>query len=158
MSEKPKKIEKVRDKYWEENRPGVDYDFIEWLCPPNELDAIVRANSAKFGFIEELDPADFLPDRKKQEELLQQIYAAAAKVLTPQQYKIFLMRYLFGLKEVDIAKQMGVSQPYIAANIPVVHSKIRKALLLEPTSKRGRKRLSKNVSKKQPKKPISKKP
>ncbi len=150
MSKKKQKVERYYDKYWDENRPGFDHEYLERLVAPDDLDEVVRANSAKFGFVEELDPADFLPDRKKQEELLNQTYETAAKILTPSQYKIFIMRYLFGLKEVDIAKQMGTSQAYIAKTMPVLHYKIRKALQLEPP--RRRKRTAKNTPKRRSKK------
>jgi hypothetical protein len=153
-----KKKELIRDKYWEEDRPGFDYDFVEWLVAPDELDAIVRANSERFGFITELDPTDFLPDRKRQEELLKQIYESAAKTLTKQQYKIFIMRYLCSLKEEDIARQMDVSQAYVAATLPVIHSKIRQILSLEPLSHRGRKKNTYITRNKPTKKKHSKKP
>lgn len=137
----PKKIkEKIRDKFWEDDRPGFDYDFVEWLVAPDELDAVVRANSEKFGFLEDLNPSDFMPDRKRQEELLHSVYESAAKTLTEQQYRIFILRYLFGLKEEDIARQMSVSQAYVAATLPTIHSKIRQILELEPLSKRGPKK------------------
>lgn len=155
-----KRKEIIRDKFWEEDRPGFDYDFVEWLVAPEELDAVVRANSERFGFIEELDPTDFLPDRKRQEEMLQRIYESAAKTLTPQQYKIFTLRYLFALKEEDIARQMNVSQAYVAATLTVIHSKIRQILELEPLSKRGRKKFTKMrrkpTAKKSLKKPLKK--
>ena len=155
-----KKIEKIREKFWEEDRPGFDYDFVEWLVAPEDLDAVVAANSERFGFLQELDPSDFLPDRKRQEELLHTIYESAAKTLTSQQYRIFILRYLFALKEEDIARQMSVTQPYVAATLPVIHSKIRQILELEPLSKRGRKKVSKTRHKpaKQDKKKRTTKP
>lgn len=145
MKKRKKHKEKVRDKYWEEDRPGVNYDFFEQLVAPEDLDEVIRANSGRYSYIEELDPTDFLPDRKKQEELLKTVYETAAKILTKPQYRVFIMRYIFGLKETDIAKQMGVSQAYVAAIIPRVHYKIRKSLQLE--APRRRKQTAKNTPK-----------
>jgi len=136
MPKKPKKLEKVYDKYWDENRPGFDYEYMEQLVAPEDMDEVVQAQSERFGLLQELDPSDFLPDRKKQEELLNQTYETAAKVLTNPQYRVFIMRYMFGLKETDIAKQMNISQAYVAAMLPRIHYKIRKALQLEPPRRR----------------------
>lgn len=161
-----KKIEKVRDKYWEDDRPGVDYDYFEWLVPPEDLDNVVRENTEQFSFVEELDPADFLPDRKKQEEMLRQVYETAAQILKPQQYRMFIMRYMFGLKEIDIAKQMNIKQAYVGKELVQIHFKIRKALqVIPPTARSPRliklhkaqakaKLKRKNRSKKSSKKPL----
>lgn len=157
MKKKKPQIEKIRDKYWEEDRPGANYDFFELLTAPEDLEEVINAHSERFGLIQELDPSDYLPDRKRQEEMLQQICEAAAKVLTPSQYKVFIMRYKFGLKEEDIAKQMGTSQPYVSRTIPVLHYKIRKALQIEPPRRRKTvKNTPKTRSKKNFKRPSKK--
>lgn len=148
-----KKISKEYDKFWHEDRPGFDYEYVERLVAPEDFDEVVRSSSERFGLRTELDPADFMPDRKKQEELLTQVYETAAKVLSKSQYKIFVMRYLFGLKEVDIAKQINTSQAYIAKDLPVIHYKIKKALQIKAVNPRPKQKIkSKKPTKKKRKK------
>lgn len=147
---KKKKISREYDKFWSEDRPGFDYEYVERLVAPEDFDEVVRSNSERFGLRSELDPADFMPDRKKQEELLKQVYEAAAKVLSKSQYKMFIMRYLFGLKETEIAKQLNTSQAYVAKDLPVVHYKIKKALQIKATNPRPKQKIK-------PKKPTKKK-
>lgn len=137
----PKKI-KIRDKYWDENQPNRDFDFIEAFLSQEQSDNYINSHAARV--------ANNLVDHKKLDQMRDQIYQAAAACLTDRQFQIFILRYKFGFLEVEIARQIEVIQPYVSNTLKVCHKKIRRYLNLEVKAKRGPRR-AKNASKKQSK-------
>lgn len=154
-----RKKEFIREKHWDERRPRYDLDFVEVHVSPGELDAFLRQHAEQYIRTHEIDETTYLIDRKRREQMSEEIYKAAAASLTDRQFQIFILRYKFGLLEVEIARQVGVIQPYVSNTLKVSHAKIRRTLNLEAKSKRGP-RTSFKAKKKAPKqsKKTSKKP
>ena len=51
-------IEKIRDKYWDERRPGFDLDRLEVYVPENILDAFLLEHAKKYTHRKNLEPSD----------------------------------------------------------------------------------------------------
>lgn len=147
------KKEKIREKHYDERRPGYDLDFVEVHVSPEELDNFLREHAERFVRNNEIDDSNFLVDRKRRDDMTDEIYNTAKACLTDRQFQIFLYRYKFGLLEIHIARRIGVIQPYVSNTLKVCHAKIRRALNLEAKSKRKpRKSLKIKNKKKAPKK------
>ena len=140
--------EKIREKFWDERRPRYDLDFVEVHVSPEELDAFLREHAERFIRNNEIEGSNFLVDRKRREEMTDEVYQTAKNVLTDKQFQIFLLRYKFGLKEIQIASRIGVIQPYVSNTLKVCHAKIRVALKLEAKSKRTPRKLKPKLKKK----------
>jgi len=67
----------------------------------------------------------------KREEMLQQLFVAAAKILTDVQYQFFTAYHVLGMSETQIAESFGVTQPYISIVLSASARKIRKHLKIE---------------------------
>lgn len=129
------KKEKIRDKFWDERRPRFDLDYIEVSVAPEDLDAYVRAHSKHAVTEDDAGDPTYLIDRKRRENMLEDVYKTAAKILTDRQFQIFIMRYKFGLKEIEISRQARVNQPYVSNILRTCHAKIRVALNLQERKK-----------------------
>ena len=146
---------KVRDKFWDEKRPNCDLDFVEIFMAPEDLDVFLREHSEKFKRRHEIDESNYLIDRKKKEQMAEEIYKSAAACLTNRQFQIFILRYKFAFLENEIARQIDVIQPYVSNTLKVCHKKIRRYLHLEVKAKRSPRKSksihkkAKNVAKKQ---------
>lgn len=68
---------------------------------------------------------------RRQELLLKKIFKAARKVLTDQQFQIFIMRYVYRMGEVEIAEQTNNDQPYIPLVLQQSVEKIQKELRID---------------------------
>ena len=131
-------IERIRDKYWDERRPGFDMDRLEIYIPENILDAFLREHAQSFKYKEQLEPVDLMRDRRKYDKLLYKVFKAASIVLTDRQFEIFILRYKCFMKETDIATQLGVDQSYISNVLKASYLNIQLALRLtkRPPNKR----------------------
>jgi predicted DNA-binding protein YlxM (UPF0122 family) len=142
---------KVRDKYWDEKSPNHDLDFVEVFLSPSDIDAFIREHAERFVRNSEIDESTILVDRKRKEQMMEEIYKAASSCLTNRQFQIFILRYKFGFLEVEIARQVDVIQPYVSNTLKVCHKKIRRFLKLEIKAKRKHNKKVKNAAKKQDK-------
>jgi transcriptional regulator len=142
-----KKKEWIREKYWDDRRPRYDLDFVEVHVSPAELEIFLKEHEERFSKSNVLDES-FLIDRKRRDQMSEDIYKAAASCLTDLQFQIFILRYKFGLLENEIARQSKVTQPYVSDALLVCYRKIRIALKLEAKSKRNPRNPSKGKSKK----------
>lgn len=129
-----KKI-KIRDKFFSESRPRTDLDYIEVSVAPEDLDTYVRTHSKHAVIEDESGEPTYLIDRKRREGMLEEVYKTAAKVLTDRQFQVFIMRYKFGLKETEIARQASVDQGYVSVLLRNCHKKIRIAMNLQQRRK-----------------------
>lgn len=107
-----KKKKKERDRYFDENLPSNNFDFVEVLTGDfNSLDNYIL-NSPQvqqaLGGTFQLDIGDI--DKKKvqkrQKRLLRKILQAASKILTDRQFQVFILRFIFNLTEEEIAKRL----------------------------------------------------
>lgn len=137
-----------RDKHWDERRPGYDLDFVEVHVAPEDFDSFIHDHAEPFLRASEIDPATYLVDRKRRDQMREEIYKVARACLTDRQFEIFLYRYKFRRKEIDIARLVGTIQPYVSNTLKVCHAKIRRALNLEAKTKRGPRRLKTKFKKK----------
>lgn len=144
-----------RDKHWDERRPGYDLDFVEVHVAPADFDSFIHEHAERFLRNNEIDPATYLIDRKRRDQMRDEIYHVARACLTDRQFEIFLWRYKFRRKEIDIARLVGTIQPYVSNTLKVCHAKIRRALNLEAKKKRGP-RQSRHKFKKKPSKSTKK--
>lgn len=154
-----KNKKKERDRYFDEQLPSNNFDFVEVLVGDLEaLDQYVY-NSPQIqqaigaSFQNNLPSNDKELLHKKQKRLLKKIMQAASKVLTDRQFQIFMLRFIFNLNQEEIASRLTrehvgrphlqgkgkskkpmilkpVSQEYVAQTLPVCIKKIQKALRL----------------------------
>ena len=131
-------IEKIRDKFWDERRPGFDMDRLEVYIPEHILDAFLREHSQSFKYRQPLETSDLMRNRRKYDKLIYKIFKAASIVLTDRQFEIFILRYKCLMKEIDIANQLNVDQSYISNVLKASHLNIKLALRLtkRPPNKR----------------------
>lgn len=123
-------IEKIRDKYWDERRPGFDMDMLEVYIPENILDAFLQEHAKKYVHRKNLEPSDLMHNKRRHDKLMYKIFKAASIVLTDRQFEIFVLRYKCYLKEMDIADQLGVDQSYISNVLKASYLNIKLALRL----------------------------
>jgi RNA polymerase sigma factor (sigma-70 family) len=91
---------------------GSKSDYEEILMDPEQLEKIADQHTAWHKLIKE-DPAndyDEVESRMLQEERIHKIFQTASQVLTEVQFKIFVMRYAYDLKQREIAKQLKCNQ------------------------------------------------
>jgi RNA polymerase sigma factor (sigma-70 family) len=122
------KKEKERDKYWSEEDPKNDIDFIEVSVDNESFDEFIKQHAPNYYL--EPDPKASIHDRKRKKKMLHIAFRAAAKELTNRQLEIFVMRYCLGLQETVIAKQLDCNQSYISNVLKVCAKKIQKSLRL----------------------------
>lgn len=146
----------IREKFWDERRPRYDLDFVEVHVSPAELDVFLRDHAERFIRNNDVDEATNTTDSKRHDDMKSEIYDAAKAVLTDKQFQIFILRYKFGLLETQIARRIGVIQPYVSNTLKVCHAKIRIALKLEAKAKRGPRKPSHVSPKKKATKPLKK--
>ena len=72
-----------------------------------------------------LDPEEREKDRKKREKMINDLFTAAAKVLTETQFQFFTAYYVIGMSEMQIADSFDVSQPYISMCLSTSAKKIK---------------------------------
>lgn len=157
-----KKKGTVRDRYYPVDQPKNNYDFVEILV--GDMDSLERyiyespqvQQVMGSSYQGDVTPLSKELIQKKQKRLLKKVMQAASQVLTDRQMQVFLLRFVFGLTQEEIADRLTrehvgrprldkkmkssmlpkkISQPYIVQTLTVVVAKIRKALRLEVHSK-----------------------
>lgn len=155
----PKRKKTVRDRYIDPNLPSNNLDYVETpILSPEALDSYIY-NSPQvqqvLGSSFQLGPIPVDPEKAqlRQKRLLKKVLAAASQVLTDRQFQVFLLRFVFGLTEEEIATRLvreyvgrprldkkkpkkaivekPVSQVYVHMTIERVVEKIQKALRLK---------------------------
>ena len=131
----PKKI-KVRDKYYSEDDPLNDIDFIEVSLPEESFDQVIRKYGNK-SYLQRMGESSLDLDKKasRNRKLWNKLWKAASTVLTDKQFRIYVERNILKKKEVAIAKTLGVNQSYISNVLKVSNKKIRKVLKLNEEKK-----------------------
>jgi DNA-directed RNA polymerase specialized sigma subunit len=152
-----KRPSKVRDRYWSEDLPSNNLDFIEVSVGDLEtLDKYVNNSAAArqlLGVMTEDGAEQRERTKKKQKRLLRKVFQAASEVLTERQFQIFILRYLFNLTEAEIADRLTrqyvgrprldkktkrapnvkrISQPYCSQVLARSVQKIQEALRVLP--------------------------
>lgn len=123
--------ERIRDKYWSDRHPNTDLDFVEVALPSESVDVFLRKYARHYlEAIEEADPDQIQQTRKRKDRLLRKIFKAASSGFTDRQFQIFILRYIFKLKETDIAGQIHVDQSYVSNVLKACHQKLHKLLRL----------------------------
>jgi len=155
---RPKK--KVREKFFFEDTPGVDLDFIEIPLPTREgffkeedtsgddgssggnkqygyknLDEFILEHANRYIRQKDRPYGDLLKDKRRAEKLQYKLDRAASLYFTEVQFKIYVLRYKCGVKEKAIAHQMGRNQSYVAHVLRNINTKLKDLLRL---SKRKR--------------------
>lgn len=140
------KITKIRDKFWQEHRPNFDLDLLElYVSSPEEMDRLLSSRVP--AHLRHLSSTEqILRVRKKIDKLLYKVYRAASICLTDKQWRIFVLRYKFGLTQVQVAEQIGCIQQYVQLVLTKIHEKLQIALRLRPKKKRARRRLKNHLT------------
>jgi DNA-directed RNA polymerase specialized sigma24 family protein len=103
-------------------------DFIEFTVSPEELDRIAQANAQR---LEQLTNPEL---RKrivvKQQRLYNKIFKAASQILTNKQFNIFVMKFIYGFKNREIADQLHKDVAYPPRVLKACTKKIQKRLRL----------------------------
>lgn len=109
-------------------------NFREISVSPEYLDSVVNAFGARSYLTKET-----AEDKEKKTQLIKSVYKAAADVLTDIQFRIFVMRYAFNMKEKDIASQMDCHQTYVTLVLQHSTKRIKKHLGVNKGGKREHK-------------------
>ena len=119
----------IRDKFWSEQQPNNNLDFVEISLPESSVDAFIRKYAPSF--LRHVSLKDKIRIHKKRGRLVKKILRAAALYFTNRQWQIFIHRWICSLKEVDIAEQLQVDQSYISSVLKACHTKLQKILGLK---------------------------
>lgn len=152
----------VRDKYFEEDQPRNDYNFVEVLVGDiGALDQYIY-NSPQVqqvlgsSFQSNLPTGAKALTQKKQKRLLKKIMQAATTTLTDRQFQIFVLRFVFNLTQEEVASRLTrehlgrpklkgkskqvvgsktLSQEYVVQCLQTIIKKIQKELRLKSPHK-----------------------
>lgn len=152
----------VRDRYFSEDQPSNNFDFVEVLVGDiGALDQYIY-NSPQVqqilgsSFQINLPTGSKLTAQKKQKRLLKKIMQAATKTLTDRQFQIFILRFVFNLTQEEVASRLTrehlgrpklrgkhkkivgskpLSQEYVVQCLQTIIKKIQKELRLKRTHK-----------------------
>ena len=108
-------------------------EFIEIPMDPEALEKAAHLHATWQQLIKD-DPANEYNEieaRMLQEERIKKIFQTASQVLTEVQFKIFVMRYAYDLKQKEIAKQLQCNQSYVPSVLKASVKKIQKRLKAE---------------------------
>jgi RNA polymerase sigma factor (sigma-70 family) len=108
-------------------------EFVEISMSPEQLE-VAAAQHATWQQLVKDDPANDYSEveaRMLQEERIKKIFQTASQVLTEIQFKIFVMRYAYDLKQREIAKQLTCNQSYVPSVLKASVKKIQKRLQAE---------------------------
>jgi DNA-directed RNA polymerase specialized sigma subunit len=125
----PRKI-KERDKFWDENDPKNNLDYIEISLPTEDLDHVIQKYAPNF-IVDDEDIEETQVFKRRKERLVRKIFQAASSTLTQRQLQVFMMRHVCGMKEMEIAGKLDVHQSYVSNVLKVCNRKIRKELRIE---------------------------
>jgi len=133
---KKKKQASKRKEYVKDNSTRAHnskIEFVEISMDPEALERIAHEHASWQQLVKD-DPAndyDEVETRMLQEERIKKIFQTASQVLTEVQFKIFVMRYAYDLKQKDIAKQIKCNQSYVPSVLKASVKKIQKRLKAE---------------------------
>jgi hypothetical protein len=108
-----KKRKGIRDRYYPEDQPSNNFDYIEVLVDNDEaLDAYINNSplvQQALGGAFNSDPLNDDKERtlKKNQRLMTKVMKAATEVLTDRQLEIFYYRFVFGLTQEEIAQRLN---------------------------------------------------
>lgn len=109
------KKKKVRDRYFSEDQPSNNLDFVEVsIHNMDALDAYINQSPLVqqalgkrfFGEIKLEGEKDKDKGQIRTKRLLQKVLKAAATCLTDRQFQVFILRFLFNLTEEEIAERL----------------------------------------------------
>ena len=161
---KPK--QKVRDKFFFEDRPGVDIDFIEIPLPTGDgftkeegmdngsddvnssagkermlnLEEFIFEYANRYLRQKDRPYGDLLRDKRRIEKLQYKLDKAASTYFTDIQFKVYVLRYKCYSKEKDIAIQLGCNQSHVAHILKGINKKFTALLRLDKKKHQYRKR------------------
>lgn len=129
-----KKKEYIRDNVNKINKnSNKQIDFVEIPMDPEALEKAAHEHATWQQLVKD-DPANDYSEvevRMLQEARIKQIFQTASQVLTEIQFKIFVMRYAYDLKQREIAKQLKCHQSYVPSVLKASVKKIQKRLKSE---------------------------
>jgi len=108
-------------------------EFVEISMSPEQLEVEAHKHATWQQLVKD-DPANDFSEveaRMLQEERIKKIFQTASQVLTEVQFKIFVMRYAYDLKQREIAKQLNCNQSYVPSVLKASVKKIQKRLKSE---------------------------
>ena len=120
-------------RYSDMDSTNAKMEFVEIPMDPEALEKAAHAHANWQQLVKD-DPAndyDEIEVRMLQEERIKKIFQTASQVLTEVQFKIFVMRYAYDLKQKDIAKQLKCNQSYVPPVLKASVKKIQKRLKAE---------------------------
>jgi RNA polymerase sigma factor (sigma-70 family) len=133
---KKKKSASKRKQYIKDNATRAHNsktEFVEISMDPEALERAAHEHASWQQLVKD-DPAneyDEIEARMLQEERIKKIFQAASQVLTEIQFKIFVMRYAYDLKQREIAKQLKCDQSYVPSVLKASVKKIQARLKSE---------------------------
>lgn len=133
---KKKQVSKRKERvvrYSDMSPKNAKMEFIEIPMDPEALEKAAMAHANWQQLVKD-DPANDYNEieaRMLQADRVQKIFQTASQVLTEVQFKIFVMRYAYDLKQKDIAKQLKCNQSYVPSVLKASVKKIQKRLKAE---------------------------
>lgn len=153
-----RKKHRQRDRYFSEDLPSNNYDFVEVSI--GDLDSLDRYINASpivqrtLGnyFVTDKAVEDREKYQKRSKRLLRKVLQAASQILTDRQFQIFILRFVFNLTEEQVAERLTrqyvgrprldkktkrtavvkkLSQPYVSQVVEKSILKIQKHLRLK---------------------------
>ena len=130
---KKKQVSKRKERvvrYSDMDRKNAKIEFLEIPMDPDALEKAALANATWQQLVKE-DPANDYNEmevRMLQEDKVKKIFQTASQVLTEIQFRIFVMRYAYDLKQREIAKQIKCHQSYVPSVLKASVKKIQKRL------------------------------
>ena len=130
---KKKKQPSKRKQYIKDNATRASNsktEFVEISMSPEQLEIEAHKHASWQQLIKD-DPANDYSEietRMLQEDRIKKIFQTASQVLTEIQFKIFVMRYAYDLKQREIAKQLKCHQSYVPSVLKASVKKIQKRL------------------------------
>ena len=107
-----------------------DYKFLEKYCSDAEMGRYtLDRQTTSHSLLDELFAEVFYNEEniiKKKQKLLSRVFKVASEILTDRQLQIFIMKYVFDLRSVDISHRIHVSEAYVSMILKVCLFKIKK--------------------------------
>jgi RNA polymerase sigma factor (sigma-70 family) len=123
--QKSKEIEKANS----EIETPKNIDFVEISMTHEGLEKIAQKNAQLLS--QRNDPVLRKKTVRRQEKLLRKVLKAASQVLTDDQHQVFVMRFIYGLGNQEIADQLGKNVSYPPRLLKASVKKIQKRLRVE---------------------------
>jgi DNA-directed RNA polymerase specialized sigma subunit len=121
-----KKKRVFREKFWSEQCPTNNLDFVEISLPDESVDEFVQKYAKQQAEPLTEREANYLQKRKGR--LVRKIFKAASLYFTDRQWQIFIHRWVGAFKEVEIAEKLRVDQSYVSSVLKACHLKLQKVL------------------------------